>query len=216
MFLKIYPSNKLDNYNLLFNINDSSYDIFKLEGNFEIASNDFPIDLELKTEKFKLNPFSAIGENVLQNFQGYFNSNILIENHDPVVKGIIKTENTSFSVPYLGINYIFKDDPAFKVDNEKIIIDNFIIEDKKMKTFGFMNGQLSHKRLKDWFLDFKIKSDNLHVINTNVQQNSVYYGTGMFNGLASFMDLEKILILILLEKQILELKFLFLLSMVME
>ena len=25
---------------------------------FEIASNDFPIDLELKTEKFKLNPFS--------------------------------------------------------------------------------------------------------------------------------------------------------------
>ena len=187
-FLKIYPSNKLDNYNLLFNINDSSYDIFKLEGNFEIASNDFPIDLELKTEKFKLNPFSAIGENVLQNFQGYFNSNILIGGtfYDPVVKGFIKTDNTSFTVPYLGIRYGFKDNPSFKVDNEKIIIDNFIIEDKKMKTFGFMNGQLSHNRLKDWFLDFTIKSDNLYAINTNAQQNPVYYGTGMFNGLAKF------------------------------
>ena len=187
-FLKINPSNKLDNYNLLFNINDSIYDIFKLEGNFEIASDDFPIDFELNTEKFKLKPFSAIGKNVLQSFEGYFNSNILIGGtiYDPVIKGLIKTYNTSFSVPYLGINYGFKDNPAFMVDNEKIIIDNFIIEDKEMKTFGIMNGQLSHNRLKDWFLDFTIESDNLHVINTNIQQNSVYYGKGMFKGIAKF------------------------------
>ena len=187
-FLKINPSNKLDNYNLSFKINDSIYDIFKLEGNFEIANNDFPIDFKLITEKFNLKPFSAIGKNVLQDFNGYFNSNIVIGGtfYEPLIKGVIKTDNTSFSVPYLGINYSFKDNPAFKVDNEKIIIDNFIIEDKKMKTFGFMNGQLSHNRLKDWFLDFTIKSDNLHVISTNVQQNSVYYGTGMFNGLAKF------------------------------
>jgi len=186
--LKINPSNKLDNYNLLFNINDSIYDIFKLEGNFEIASNDFPIDFKLKTEKFKLKPFSAIGKNVLQDFKGYFNSNILIGGtfYEPVIKGIIKTDNTSFSVPYLGISYGFKDNPVFMVDNEKIIIDNFVIEDKKMKTFGVMNGQLLHNRLKDWFLDFTIKSDNLHVINTDVQQNSVYYGKGMFKGLAKF------------------------------
>ena len=119
-FLKINPSNKLDNYNLSFKINDSIYDIFKLEGNFEIASNDFPIDFKLITEKFKLKPFSAIGKNVLQDFNGYFNSNILLGGtfYDPVVKGFIKTDNTSFTVPYLGIRYGFKDNPSFKVDNE--------------------------------------------------------------------------------------------------
>ena len=186
--LNIYPSDKLDNYNLFFKITDNNNDIFKLDGDFKIYKNDFPINFKLTTEKFRIKPFSAIGKNVLQNFNGYFNSEIYLTGtfYNPKIIGSIRTENTSFDVPYLGTSYALKNNPDFKLDNSKIIIKDFIIEDKHLKTFGLMNGEIYHNRLKDWFLNFDIISDNLLAINTTVNTNPIYYGKGMFNGSAKF------------------------------
>ena len=186
--LNIYPSDKLDNYNLFFKITDSNSDIFKLDGDFKISNNDFPINFKLTTEKFRINPFSAIGKNVLQNFNGYFDSEIYLTGtfYNPKINGSIKTENTSFDVPYLGTSYSLRNNPYFELDNTKIIIKDFVIEDKQLETFGLMNGEIYHNRLKDWFLNFDIISDNLLAINTTAKNNPIYYGKGMFNGSAKF------------------------------
>ena len=192
-FLEIIPSAKLDNYKLLFKINDSGNDILKLDGDFEISEKDFPINFKLTTQKFGLKPFSAIGKNVLQDFEGYFDSEVYLSGtfYNPNIKGFIKTNNTSFKVPYLGISYNLKDNPIFNLDNDKIIINDFIIQDKQLETYGLINGEITHDRFKDWFLDFSIQSENLHAINTTVQENSIYYGTGMFKGLAKFYGFGK-------------------------
>ena len=51
---------------------------FLLDGFFKIDDNDYPIDLNVKSNNFLIKPFSAIGEEVLQNFEGYFDSNFNI------------------------------------------------------------------------------------------------------------------------------------------
>ena len=50
-----------------------------------------------------------------------------------------------------------------------------------------MSGKISHNRLKDWFLDFKIESKNLLALNTQSSENEYYYGTGFLNGSAYFI-----------------------------
>ena len=67
-----------------------------------------------------------------------------------------------------------------------INMDEFKIKDLSKNSTGLMNGKITHNRLKDWFLDFEISSQNLLAINTNSDQNDIYYGVGMFNGKAKF------------------------------
>ena len=95
-----------------------------LRGKFEIEDSDFPIDLDLKSENFDISPFSAIGEDVLKNIEGLFNSNIQISGtlKKPELKGFIQANKSSFDVPYLGIGFSFLNNPKFIIDNyDKLI-----------------------------------------------------------------------------------------------
>ena len=133
-------------------------------------------------------PFSAICENVLQNFKGYFDSSFTVTGsfYKPNFKGHIKANNSSFDVPYLGVRYAFPENPYFILDKMSIYMDNFKIQDTQMNSFGILDGKINHDRLKDWFLDFNIKSENLLAINTSYDDNDFYYGTGYLNGSAKF------------------------------
>ena len=75
-------------------------------------------------------------------------------------------------------------------------MEDFVIEDVLKKTKGILSGKINHNRLKDWFLDFSISSDNLLAINTTAEDNDIYYGIGMFNGNANFYgQVQQIIIL---------------------
>ena len=187
--LSIDNSKNQDSYNLEFIINNKSKNIFDLAGIFKIEDDDYPMNFKLITKNFNIAPFSAIGERVLQNFEGYFNSDIDVTGtfFKPVFEGKINAVNSSFDVPYLGLRYGFKDDPTFTLNNQTININNFIINEKISNTSGIMSGKISHNRLKDWYLDFKIESNNLLALNTQSSENEYYYGTGFLNGSANFI-----------------------------
>ena len=187
--LSINNSKNLDSYNLDFLIKNNNQSIFDLSGIFRIEEDDFPLDFKLTTRDFNISPFSAIGQNVLQNFKGKFNSDIYVSGtfYNPNFEGSIITQNSSFDVPYLGLRYGFLDNPTFVLFDQTILINDFILEEKKSNTTGIMNGKISHNRLKDWFLDFKIESEKLLAMDTQASENEYYYGTGFLNGSANFI-----------------------------
>ena len=187
--LSIDNSKNQDSYNLKFIINNKSKNIFDLAGIFKIEDDDYPMNFKLITKNFNIAPFSAIGENVLQNFEGHFNSDIDVTGtfFKPIFEGKINAVNSSFDIPYLGLRYGFVDDPTFTLNNQTININNFILNEKKSNTSGIMSGKISHNRLKDWYLDFKIESNNLLALNTQSSENEYYYGTGFLNGSANFI-----------------------------
>ena len=187
-FININNSESLDKYDLDIKIVKNENNILEVDGSFLIDDDDYPIDLNVKSKNFDIKPFSAIGENVLQNFEGYFNSKFKVSGtfFEPFFEGYIKANNSSFDVPYLGVRYAFPSNPSFKLSGMSIYINNFKLQDSSKKTEGILTGQINHKRLKDWFLDFNITSNNLLAIDTTVEENDVYYGLGMFNGSATF------------------------------
>ena len=187
-FLDIISSESKDKYDIEFKIVKNNLNTFHLDGFFKIDDNDYPIDLNVKTNNFLIKPFSAIGEEVLQNFEGYFDSNFNITGtfYKPNFEGYLTANDSSFDVPYLGVRYSFPENPSFKLNEMSIYMEGFKIQDVLKNSHGILNGQINHNRLKDWFLDFNIISENLLAIKTSYDDNDFYYGTGYLNGSAKF------------------------------
>ena len=155
-----------------------------LDGSFSIEDQFYPLDLNLSTYNFDIAPFSGIGKNVINDFNGDFNSNINIigNSSNPVFKGVINTQNVSFKIPYLNVRYDIENNSSFILNDQSFLIDDFKIFNKKTETNGNLTGKISHKLFKDWFLELDINSENLLILDTNQSDNELYYGKGMFNG----------------------------------
>ena len=182
--LDIKASEDLKSFNLSFEILKNSFQNLSLNGKFNIEEGFIPLEMILKSENFDISPFSKLGKNVISDFQGLFNSSILISgtSKSPIFSGLIKTENVSFKIPYLNIQYDLKNNPSFVLEGQSFFINNFTLFNQKSNSEGVLTGEISHKRFKDWDLDLKINSDNLMILNTLPSPSLAYYGTGMLNG----------------------------------
>ena len=182
--LDIKASKDLKSFNLSFEILKNSFQNLSLNGKFNIEEEFIPLKMILKSKNFDISPFSKLGKNVISDFQGLFNSSILISgtSKSPIFSGLIKTENVSFKIPYLNIQYDLKNNPSFVLEGQSFFINNFTLFNQKSNSEGVLTGEISHKRFKDWDLDLKINSDNLMILNTLPSPSLAYYGTGMLNG----------------------------------
>ena len=155
-----------------------------LFGSFAIEEDYFPLDMILTTQDFNISPFSKIGKNVINDFEGFFNSEIIIRGNslNPVFYGSIQTSNVAFHLPYLSVRYEIDNNSTFFLDDQSFFIDDFTLLNKLTETKGIISGKISHNLFKKWFLELDINTDNLLILNTKFSDNDLYYGKGMFNG----------------------------------
>ncbi|MGY8946034.1 MAG: translocation/assembly module TamB domain-containing protein [Flavobacteriales bacterium] len=182
--LNIEASKDLKSFNLSFNILKDSFEILDLNGNFSLEEEFIPLNMKLVTNNFDISPFSKIGKNVISSFEGLFNSSVSISGTSkfPTFSGSIQTDNVSFKIPYLNVQYQLKNNPIFILENQSFFINNFTLYNEESSSEGYISGEVFHNKFKDWNLDLKIISDNLMILNTNASPDLLYYGKGMLNG----------------------------------
>ena len=166
--LNINASKDLKSFVMSFDIVNESEKILDLNGNFSIEKDFYPIDMELTMSNFDIMPFSKIGDNVITDFKGFFNSKILISGNSmtPIFTGKIETEDVEFLIPYLNVNYQLINDPKFYLVNQTFELKDFNLYNSTTKSIGSLNGKINHNKFKDWFLDLKIDTDNLLILDT--------------------------------------------------
>ena len=182
--LNINASNDLKSFKLSFNILENDLKVLNLEGKFSIENDFYPLDLKLKMNDFNIMPFSKIGDNVITDFKGYFNSDILISGNSntPNFNGEIRTKDVEFLIPYLNVNYKLNNNPKFILTDQTFKLNNFNLYNSNTNSIGLLYGKINHNKFKNWFLDLNIDTDNLLILNTNYQDDVVYYGKGFLNG----------------------------------
>ena len=187
--LNINASKDLKSFVMSFDIANESEKILNLNGNFSIEKDFYPIDMELTMSNFDIMPFSKIGDNVITDFKGFFNSKILISGNSmtPVFTGKIETEDVEFLIPYLNVNYQLINDPKFYLVNQTFELKDFNLYNSITKSIGSLNGKINHNKFKDWFLDLNIDTDNLLILDTNSENDAVYYGKGFLKGQANII-----------------------------
>ncbi len=187
--LEINASNDLKSFVMSFDIINNSQKTLGLEGNFSIEEDFYPLDMKLNMRNFPIMPFSKIGDNVITNFNGFFNSDILISGNSktPSFTGKIRTNDVNFLIPYLNVKYELSNDPVFKLTNQSFEINDFNLYNSKTNTIGSLNGVITHNKFKNWLLDLKINTENLMLLDTDSTNDPVYFGKGFLNGYATII-----------------------------
>lgn len=185
--LQINASNDLKSFVMSFDIIKDSQRTLGLEGNFSIEEDFYPLEMKLNMRNFAIMPFSKIGDNVITNFDGLFNSDISITGNSktPSFTGEIRTNDVEFLIPYLNVKYKLSNNPVFKLKDQSFEINDFNLYNSKTNTIGSLNGIITHNKFKNWLLDLRIDTENLMILDTDSKNDPVYFGKGFLNGYAT-------------------------------
>ncbi len=135
---------------------------------------------------FNLEPFSPLGEGVISNIRGYLNGNVQIRGDmdNPDINGSLNLNNAGLAIPYLNVDYNFSPNAAVRLFDQTFDFQNIGLTDVAMNTKANLNGTITHRFFKDWTLDLDVDTNNgrFLILNTEMEENVLYYGTGYLNG----------------------------------
>ncbi|MCK5814817.1 MAG: translocation/assembly module TamB [Flavobacteriaceae bacterium] len=152
--------------------------------NFAIDEPD--IDLAIEFEQFDLGVINAIGKGVFDKMRGelYGNARITGLLKNPNMDGSFYMFDAGMSLPYLDVNYDFEGTSIIDLHDQTFEFVDFTLADTEERTKGNLRGSISHKFFEKWKLDLNLRTDNLLILNTKQEEESIYFGKGYMNGQA--------------------------------
>ena len=167
-------------------ITDRGFEKFSLIGNIDNTEKIPKADFIANFRDFDMEPFSPLGEGVITNIRGDLNGNVQIKGdiRNPDINGLLNMDNAGIAVPYLNVDYAFGTNSAVSLYDQTFEFQNINLNDVAMNTRAILNGTIKHKFFQDWTLDLDVDTyDNRFLIlNTEYEDEILYYGTGFVEG----------------------------------
>ncbi len=180
-----------DNTFKYFNVNsvlkNQDFESFSTDGVVILEDKSTQLDLNVRFNNFNMGAFGALGGDVITNIRGFVSGATKVAGNleEPNVTGRLYLNKAGLKIPYLNVDYDFQSNSIVDVTENRFAFRSIAISDVIEKTTGELNGSIKHNKFADWVLDLNIKSDNLMVLNTKDNDESLYYGKAFINGNAS-------------------------------
>ena len=189
--LKIKGENSYEKYSVNLDLTNNRLKSISATGSVDFSTQRPTIDLKVFLNKFKMNAFSPLGQDVLTKIRGEasgeFNVSGFLRN--PVMDGELELNGAGLQFPYLNVDYDFEGLTKITLKEQSFIFDKLTLLDTKHKTKGDFNGSISHLNFESWYLNLTINTPNLLVLDTQETEESLYYGTAFINGNARIYGL---------------------------
>ncbi|MCL2132413.1 MAG: translocation/assembly module TamB domain-containing protein, partial [Lentimicrobiaceae bacterium] len=98
----------------------------------------------------------------------------------PALTGEILLQNAALGIAFLKTEYKISEGKLRFVDTG-FIFDNLPVRDA-YKGKGWVNGTITHKRLRNWGVDLRIQAENMIGMNTTAKDNKLFYGKAFATG----------------------------------
>ena len=194
---KIYINNqnigKLE-FNLKGNTQINSYSInsklFKnnstvlADGNLIFDMDQTKLDLDLLFNNFDISFLSPLGKKSISNIRGLLNGQVNVWGDIMNLNntGILKLNNSSFSIPYLNTRYEIDDNTQINLSSKNFSILPTILKDSLFETKSSLGGSFSHTSFKNWNMDLIFEPNGLLLLNKKKTPEVLFYGKGFFTG----------------------------------
>ncbi len=184
--IDIEGNNSLTRYNLNAALVNKNIKSINAIGFMDATEDPTQINLNIDLNDFNMKAISPFGGSVVTDIRGLISgSGQLTGNlNSPNILGNFSLRDSGLKVPYLNIDLDFDEITNIIVTKEKLEILNTHITDTKYKSVGRFSGNATHKNFSNWKLDLNITTDNLLVLDTSIDDNSMYYGTAFISGKA--------------------------------
>jgi len=144
------------------------------------------LDLLANFNQFDLEPFNPLGDQVISNIRGKLSGSARITDiaSNPNINGELTLNDAGMGVPYLNVDYDFNRFAKVRLEGQSFNFENFILNDVVSDTRATLNGSISHSFFNDWELNLGLNTYNQRflVLNTEYDEEALYYGTGYMNG----------------------------------
>lgn len=189
--INIRGENSIQKYAIDLSINNERARSIAAIGNIDFNENKPLIDLEVFMEDYLINAFSPLGQDVISSLRGSVSGNFTLRGFlgNPEMEGFLILKNAGLKFPYLNVDYDFDGETTISLLEQSFLLEDIKILETKYKTKGLLQGNISHKNFEQWFLDLKISTENLLVLDTENSDESMFYGTVFMNGSASINGL---------------------------
>ncbi|MDT7830171.1 translocation/assembly module TamB domain-containing protein [Pricia sp. S334] len=167
-------------------ITDNGREKLGIEGHIYNRGDMPEADISIHLDGFELTPFAPLAESILSNMRGDVSGKASINGpvNNPDFGGTLTLNNAGLGVPYLNVDYSFANGSRVDLYDQTFDFEDIAITDTAKKTGATLNGTISHSFFDDWVLDLNVdtKDNRLLVLNTEFEEEVLYYGTGYLNG----------------------------------
>ncbi len=167
-------------------ISENGQEKFSLIGNIANQGDMPTASLLANFKDFDLEPFSPLGDGVISNIRGTLNGSARIRGpvNNPDINGLLTLNDAGIAIPYLNVDYAFAPNSTVRLNNQSFYFQKIGLRDIAKNTRATLDGSIKHHFFKDWSLDFDVdtQDDRFLILNTDYEEEVLYYGTGFVKG----------------------------------
>lgn len=149
-----------------------------------------PFEINMKLDGLKFRYLNRYVQSFMSELNGLLSGEVSIKHGS--LQGEVTLEKAAFTIPYLGTRYNVEGVQHIFFDPNKIRFPEFNFRGQKSKREttrlrldhgrGFMSGELRHENFSNMYTDLYISLESLICLDTNIEENELYYGTAYVSG----------------------------------
>jgi hypothetical protein len=184
--ISIIGNKDLTEFQVNSQLSDNGLEKFSVVGSIDNKGDIPKANLIANFSNFSLEPFSPLGEGVIDKIRGDIDGRVsIIGNVDnPSFNGLLTLDNAGIAVPYLNVDYSFAPRSRVVLSDQTFDFENIALADVAKGTRANLDGTISHSFFDNWVLDLKVDTQDqpFLILNTEFKEGELYYGTGYLNG----------------------------------
>jgi len=186
LVINIIGNRDLSEFQVNSQLSDNNVEKFSVVGSIENKGKMPKANLIANFNNFGLEPFSPLGEGVIDKIRGEIDGRVSIQGNvdNPSFNGLLTLDNAGIAVPYLNVDYGFAPRSRVVLKGQTFDFENIALQDVVKGTLANIDGTITHSFFKDWVLDLNVDTKNgrFLILDTEFKEGELYYGTGYLNG----------------------------------
>ncbi len=184
--ISIVGNRDLTEFQVNSQLTDKGQEKFGIIGKIENKEKIPKANLLANFSDFNLEPFSPLGEGILDKIRGDIDGSVAITGaiDNPNFNGVLTLDNAGIAVPYLNVDYGFGLRSRVRLSDQTFNFENIALTDVAKGTKASLDGTISHSYFENWVLNLNVDTNNNRflILNTEFKEGDLYYGTGYLNG----------------------------------
>lgn len=187
LILSISGSEDLRRYDINTTLSNQDIKALTAIGKIEVDDINSTIDLNVELNDFNLAAVSPFGGDIITDIRGFVSGNAqVVGNYNsPDISGRLHLDQAGMKVPYLNIDFDFRERTRIDLSKNRFTIPTTEITDTRYNTKADLVGYFDHNNFSNWLMNLDITTDRFLVLDTEVDEEALYYGTAFISGLAS-------------------------------
>lgn len=184
--MSIVGNRDLSDFRVNSQITDNGIEKLGVVGSIDNSGEIPQTNLLANFRNFDLEPFSPLGEGVIDHIRGTVDGSARIvgDINSPAINGLLTLNNAGIAVPYLNVDYAFAPNSRVQLTDQTFDFQKIALTDVAENTKATIDGTINHTAFDDWILDLNVDTNNdrLLILNTDFDEDELYYGAGYLNG----------------------------------